>query len=200
MQPLDVAVNGPFKQKKSVAQNDWLLEHPGRTITIHDLTTIVTPAYNASHTPNNIISGFSKPGICPFNRNAFTDDDFQCAEVTNRPQPDMSTEIEGSVAANGIPGIIQPTVSSLRGSHNNMPQTTPGLEETDQRGSPSICDQFPMAANALLEIPDINQPTEVSQRSHTPQTMSLGPEETDQRGSSSICDQSECSINDINVS
>jgi hypothetical protein len=144
MQPLDVAVNGPFKQKISVAQNDWLLEHPGKTITIHDLPAIVTPAYNASHTPNNIISGFSTPGIHPFTRHAFTDDDFRCSEVTNRPQPDISTENEGPMAANAsleMPDILQPTVASQRGSQT--PQTVSARpEETDHRCfSPSILDQ-----------------------------------------------------------
>lgn len=84
MQPLDVAVNASFKAKLAVAQNDWLVNHPGKTITIHDLAGIVTPAYNASHTINNITSGFATPGIYPFSRNAFTEDDFQCSEVTNR--------------------------------------------------------------------------------------------------------------------
>lgn len=87
LQPLDVAVNSPFKAKLAVAQNDWLLNHPGKTITIHDLASIVTPAYNASHTINNITSGFSAPGIYPFSRNKFSDDDFECAEVTNRTDP-----------------------------------------------------------------------------------------------------------------
>ncbi|KAH9632506.1 hypothetical protein HF086_017054 [Spodoptera exigua] len=92
MQPLDVSVNGSFKQKLSVAQNDWLLSHPGKTITIHDLASIVTPAYNASYIARNIIAGFMKPGIHPFSRNAFCDEDFECAEVTNRPMPTTSSD------------------------------------------------------------------------------------------------------------
>nr|XP_034836488.1 uncharacterized protein LOC117992886 [Maniola hyperantus] len=87
LQPLDVSVMGPFKQKLAVSQNDWLINHPGKTRTIHDLAGIVTPAYNASFTPNNITSGFKKSGIFPVSRNAFTDDDFDCSEVTNRPIP-----------------------------------------------------------------------------------------------------------------
>lgn len=59
MQPLDVAVNGPFKQKLSVAQNDWFVSHPGKTITIHDLAGIVRPAYNQSYTVRNLLAGFS---------------------------------------------------------------------------------------------------------------------------------------------
>ena len=39
LQPLDVSVFGPFKQKLSVSQNDWLLNHPERIITIYDLAS-----------------------------------------------------------------------------------------------------------------------------------------------------------------
>lgn len=90
LQPLDVAVNGPFKRQLSVAQNDWLLNNPGKTISIHDLAGIVTPAYNVSYTGRNILAGFATPRIYPFSRNAFSEDDFKCAEVTNRPPPQSS--------------------------------------------------------------------------------------------------------------
>ena len=85
MQPLDVAVNGPFKQKLSISQNDWLVRNPGKTITIHDLVGIVTPAYTTTYIARNTVAGFSTPGIYPFSRLAFCNDNFQSAEVTNRP-------------------------------------------------------------------------------------------------------------------
>ena len=85
MQPLDVVVNGPFKQKLSISQNDWLVCNPGKTITIHDLVGIVTPAYTTTYIARNIIAGFSTSGIYPFSRLAFCNDSFQSAEVTNRP-------------------------------------------------------------------------------------------------------------------
>ena len=73
MQPLDVAVNGPFiKQKLSISQNDWLVRNPGKTITIHDLVGIVIPAYTTTYIARNIASGFSTPGIYPFSRLVMT--------------------------------------------------------------------------------------------------------------------------------
>ncbi|XP_055910754.1 uncharacterized protein LOC129945119 [Eupeodes corollae] len=54
LQPLDVSVIGPFKKKLSLSQNDWLLNNPKKTITIHDLPSIVTPAYNNSFTPGQV--------------------------------------------------------------------------------------------------------------------------------------------------
>jgi hypothetical protein len=54
---------GPFKSKYAVSQNDWMVGNPGRTITIHDLTSIVATAYPVSFTMKNILAGFEKPGI-----------------------------------------------------------------------------------------------------------------------------------------
>lgn len=86
LQPLDVAVMGPFKGKLAIAQNDWLTSNPGKTLTIHDLANLANTAYSNTFTIKNIVAGFSKPGIWPFSRNAFSDDDFDAAFVTDRDQ------------------------------------------------------------------------------------------------------------------
>lgn len=89
-----MAVNNPFKQKLAVALNDWLLNYPGKTI------GIVTPAYITTHSPRNITLGFSKPEIVPFSfsRNAFTNEDFEYAEVTKHPQqPVVCAEVTNRV-------------------------------------------------------------------------------------------------------
>ena len=85
MQPLSVAVNGPFKQKLPITQNDWLVCNPGKTITIHNLVGIVTPAYTTTYIARNIVAGFSTPAIYPFSWLTFCNDNFQSAEVTNCP-------------------------------------------------------------------------------------------------------------------
>jgi hypothetical protein len=60
LQPLHVAVMGPFKSKYAVAQNHWMVGNSGRTIAIHDLTSIVATAYPVSFTVKNILAGFEK--------------------------------------------------------------------------------------------------------------------------------------------
>ncbi|XP_047142830.1 uncharacterized protein LOC124817082 [Hydra vulgaris] len=94
MQPLVVAVNGPLKQKLSISQNDWLVRNLGKTITKHDLVGIVTPAYNTTYIARNIVADFSTPGIYPFLRLALCNDNFQSAEVANRPlYPELSSNL-----------------------------------------------------------------------------------------------------------
>lgn len=72
LRPYDVAVSGPFRRK---LYTYYLL-------TIHDLTDIVNPAYNVTYTTRNMVAWFAMTGIYPFSRNFFSDDDFECAEVT----------------------------------------------------------------------------------------------------------------------
>jgi hypothetical protein len=89
LQPLDVAAMGPFKIKYAVAQNDWMVGNPGRTTAIHDITSTVATAYPVSFT----MKGFEKPGIWPFSRNAFSNEDFEAASVRsdNNSEPCVST-------------------------------------------------------------------------------------------------------------
>ncbi|KAK9704559.1 hypothetical protein QE152_g27800 [Popillia japonica] len=89
LQPLDVSVYGPFKAALRVAFNDFMISNPGKLITIYTIPKLVRTAYVVSFTNKNIISGFEKPGIWPFNRLVFTELDFDSAYVTDRPQTEV---------------------------------------------------------------------------------------------------------------
>lgn len=83
LQPLDVGVYGPFKYALKTSFNDWLTLHPGKRITIYEIGQCSSPAFTAAFTSKNIKSGFSKPGIWPLSRLAFTDDDFITTQTTS---------------------------------------------------------------------------------------------------------------------
>lgn len=61
LQPLDVAVYGPFKQYYSKAANDWMNNHPGVPMTINDIAEIVGVAFPLAFTKKNITSAFKSP-------------------------------------------------------------------------------------------------------------------------------------------
>ncbi|XP_063594808.1 uncharacterized protein LOC134771775 [Penaeus indicus] len=90
LQPLDRAVYGPFKKAYNIAMDGWIRSHPGRTVTIYDIPTIVAEAQLQAITPRNIKAGFAATGIYPFNRGIFTDADFAAAEVTDRLNPETA--------------------------------------------------------------------------------------------------------------
>lgn len=87
LQPLDVSVFGPFKKYSGAAQDTWLRNNPGKCLTIYDIPKIVADSLPLAATCINIMKGFQKTGISPFNANIFTDDDFSPSFVTDRPEP-----------------------------------------------------------------------------------------------------------------
>lgn len=85
MQPLDRTVFGPLKKFINTACDDWIINHPGQIMTIHDIPEIVATAHPRAFSMSNIRSGFRCTGIFPLNRNTFSDIDFSPSFVTDRP-------------------------------------------------------------------------------------------------------------------
>ena len=88
LQPLDVSVYSPFKRYYNLhCTNRLTVEKPGKPITIYDVAEIAGKAFPQAFTPSNITSGFKATGIWPFNETIFTDEDFLCSSITDRPNP-----------------------------------------------------------------------------------------------------------------
>lgn len=87
LQPLDISVFSTFKSKYNTACNDWLVNNPGKIITIYNIAELVGNAYQSSVTPKNITAGFKKSGIYPFNSEPFTEEEFLTSYATDRPMP-----------------------------------------------------------------------------------------------------------------
>lgn len=85
MQPLDVGVYQSFKAAYNKACDSWMFNNAGHTMTIYNISPLIHEAFYKSMTPANILSGFRKSGIHPFNPNIFTESDFLQASVTDRP-------------------------------------------------------------------------------------------------------------------
>ncbi|KAJ8952028.1 hypothetical protein NQ318_023469 [Aromia moschata] len=83
LQPLDVGVMFLFNAYMDQALETWMNNHPGRTVTAFQISSIFREAYLKSAVPTNAINGFRKTGIFPFNSETFTDTDFIAAEVTD---------------------------------------------------------------------------------------------------------------------
>lgn len=77
-----------------------MLQHPGIPLTIYDSAGQISEAFEKSFTPSNIIAGFQKSGIHPFNPEIFTEADFLTSFVTDRPNlsnlRDDETKDEGT--------------------------------------------------------------------------------------------------------
>ncbi|KAL2092745.1 hypothetical protein ACEWY4_012543 [Coilia grayii] len=87
LQPLDKSVFGPLKRYYNRAVDGWMRSNPGKVATIYDVPEMVNTAFRSAMSRQNIQSGFEATGIFPYNREKFTDADFEPAEVSNRPAP-----------------------------------------------------------------------------------------------------------------
>ena len=97
---MDISVFGPLKGYVNSAADRWMRSHPGINISIYDVPSIVAEALPKAATVNNITSGFSSPGIWPFNPSAFEEKDFAGAYSTDRPPPQASgDEVSASPGA-----------------------------------------------------------------------------------------------------
>lgn len=82
LQPLDVAVYGPFGKYFEFYIDRWQKAHPSQHVTFFDIGEIFSEAYLKAATPSNAISGFTKSGIANCDINVFTDLDFLPSQVT----------------------------------------------------------------------------------------------------------------------
>ena len=73
LQPLDVGVFKSFKSSFNKACGNYMKQNPGRVITTDILASMVREAYTTGFTPLNILSGFKKTGIYPFNPSSVDD-------------------------------------------------------------------------------------------------------------------------------
>ena len=89
LQPLDVSFMYPLNHYHDQALEKWLT-HPGRVVTVFQISQIFNESYMQACTPLNAINGFKKTGIFPYDPDVFTDIDFAAAEVTeqNKTQND----------------------------------------------------------------------------------------------------------------
>ena len=80
LQPLNVGVFKSFKASFNKTCGNYMKQHPGRVITTDVLASMIAQAYPTSFTPVNVLSGFKKAGVYPFNPSEV--DDRQLAPST----------------------------------------------------------------------------------------------------------------------
>lgn len=115
LQPLDKSVFGPFKKYVNTACDAWMLNNPGKTMTIYDIPAIVGQAYPLALSPANIQAGFRATGTYPINRTIFTDTDFAPSFVTDRPAANPALQVQDETQ-NSPPNLNLPSTSTKESS------------------------------------------------------------------------------------
>lgn len=63
LQPLDKSVYGPLKKYVNTVCDSWMLNSPGKTMTIYDIPVVLRDFLPLATNPRNIIDGFKGTGI-----------------------------------------------------------------------------------------------------------------------------------------
>lgn len=134
MQPLDRTVYRPLKTFFNSACSSWMKNNPGKTIAIYDIPEIVAQALPLAITPSNIMAGFRKTGIYPFNCDIFTEADFLPSYVTDRPAPEETTATEEAATFLEIDPPTTPPLITLETSEVNV------YEEVEVETDKSRCE------------------------------------------------------------
>ncbi|KAF2904638.1 hypothetical protein ILUMI_01537 [Ignelater luminosus] len=117
LQPLDVTVFRSFRKFYNAACDTWMINNPGKPITIYTIAGLVGDAFPKIIYLLNISNGFKETGIEPFNSGIFTEEDFLSAFVTDRPasphQPIASTSrnLNAELSSPGLPLVVDAVVS-----------------------------------------------------------------------------------------
>lgn len=103
--PLDSTVFGAYKSYYNVPLNSWLLNHPGKPITMYEIGGIIGNVFNETFSKENIGKGFQATGIHPFNDQGFRDDEFLSLYVTGRGirQETSAGELSVMIEGNTVP-------------------------------------------------------------------------------------------------
>ena len=91
LQPLDVGVFKPFKAAFSKASHQFIMQNPGRVVTNDVLASLVGDAWPHAFTPLNIMAGFKKCGIYPFNPGEILDRQVAPSKAVTPPPPILNS-------------------------------------------------------------------------------------------------------------
>ncbi|GFO40990.1 tigger transposable element-derived protein [Plakobranchus ocellatus] len=143
-QPLDRTVFGPLKAAFNQNADAWMLQNPGKTISMYQLAQLGGSAFVRAATPSNITAGFRVSDMRPLDRNAFDSNEFLPSAVTDRPRPEHTEEIADHPADEtvAIPGSSSGTQEPEQESTSetapaqSMPTSAFQKSPVDLRGYP----------------------------------------------------------------
>ena len=99
-QPLDCGVFGLVKFHWSNVCHNFLQQNPGRVITRFQFSALFSKAWGTAVSPSNIIAGFRKCGVYPFNPSAIRVlEVYEDSEITSSDVPisdSVSSDIDTS--------------------------------------------------------------------------------------------------------
>jgi hypothetical protein len=116
-QPLDVGVFAPLKVQWSRCCHDFYQRNPGRIVTKFNFCGLFSKAWYQAVTPSNIIAGFHKAGVYPYN---------PCAvAITEQAGLSSSSDSANKGPSSGV--VEGPSTTPTPGPSNSATSFSPNL-------------------------------------------------------------------------
>ncbi|GFO02509.1 pogo transposable element with krab domain [Plakobranchus ocellatus] len=131
--PLDRTVFGPLKAAYNRNADSWMLQNPGKTITIYQLAQFGGDAFLRAATHSNITSGFRVSGMWPLD--VFDSEEYLPSDVTDRQLPG---EPSGQAKSSGLTALPVLPPSSQSSDDSARAQTQTELPAQDDPSSASV--------------------------------------------------------------
>lgn len=91
MQPLDITFFGRLKVFYKEKCTTWLKNHPGRIISVYQISEFFVVVYGIATTIQNTTGGFASTGICLFHSNILPEHLLSPAATTDRVEEHLQT-------------------------------------------------------------------------------------------------------------
>ena len=123
-QPLDVSFFKPLKTYWSEVCHRYMQDNPGRVITKYQFSSLFSTAWYKAVRPENIVSGFRKVGVCPFDSTAITVPEAPLCVSTDETGGDEGGNkfSDGSEDENAEYGLMDETESCVVNVENEQLQ------------------------------------------------------------------------------
>lgn len=133
-----------------------------------------------AQTSMNIVNGFRKTGIFPYNANIFSEDEFSPSFVTDRPDPE-TVELEKDCPEQATMSNTEPDPTSSTSISHNEPEPGPSNKENEQFNlthtfSPEIVRPYPKAGPRKA-VKNIKRKRKAAVLTDTPEKNALQEEQ-----------------------
>ncbi|XP_049869645.1 uncharacterized protein LOC126369338 [Pectinophora gossypiella] len=173
LQPLDKGFHTVLKKYFANECEKWMRNHPGRAITVFQITAIFNAAFGKAATIACATESFKTTGIWPYNPDVFSEADFLASAVTDREFPNDGSENtaiadDNSSGENSIPSVQQQQQPVLANQDSSL-GSGKKANSTDKNLMPSTQQQQQM----LLPNQDsCSSVTSTNNSNETPDTVS----------------------------
>lgn len=167
-QPLDLSFFKPLKTYYSQNIDQWMRAHPGRAVTMYQVSQLFGSAYAKAASVSTAINGFRKSGLFPVNPDVYHESEFLPADITEIPHPEIQDSSMVSEDSNAEDTNNRPTVNANSAFQNfsnpsdgipsNLLDTASANSLNDVLNKPLDSNPFPSNKNQEVQI---NPPSDI---------------------------------------